>query len=378
MTSTRTPHTGRAIGSASTPTAWTDGWNNGQPIAIHPHTALRFLGVLDPKERQHNHAFRLIHDTDRTKPTRMLYGTLADNLRKLEQANRAGYGVFVVINKTDGQGQTRSNIQRIRSVFVDLDGSPIPDDVERKAHAMVWTSPGHDTNQPRAHLYWRVTGVPVDLFRPIQQGLLRTFDGDPSVTDPPRVMRLPGFIHRKRAPYRVTLHHIDEDAAPLSLEELRLAFPLVEEALQQHENNRKKPETSQQPNLKKPETSNQQMDEDRLVRKIRSWFQRESKKIGETGRHDLLQRAARHLLDNGFTLSDADGVLLELRDHLPARPDGTLVPDSECRDVLRWTFETLTPGDPWSVEQADTQPDGPSLDRKTRRKTRRGLRPKGA
>lgn len=38
-------------------------------------------------------------------------------------------------------------------------------------------------------------------FRPLQHALANKFGGDPSVCDLPRVMRLPGFIHQKRAPF---------------------------------------------------------------------------------------------------------------------------------------------------------------------------------
>jgi hypothetical protein len=44
--------------------------------------------------------------------------------------------------------------------------------------------------------------LPLEDFRSCQQALAARFDGDPKVTDRPRVMRLPGFIHHKDKPFR--------------------------------------------------------------------------------------------------------------------------------------------------------------------------------
>lgn len=46
-----------------------------------------------------------------------------------------------------------------------------------------------------------MTGCELAQFGPAQKALAEKFGGDPSVHDLPRVMRLPGFLHRKGEPF---------------------------------------------------------------------------------------------------------------------------------------------------------------------------------
>ena len=43
--------------------------------------------------------------------------------------------------------------------------------------------------------------IALNEFRPVQEALARRFDGDTTVKDLPRVMRLPGYLHRKGQPF---------------------------------------------------------------------------------------------------------------------------------------------------------------------------------
>lgn len=120
----------------------------------------------------------------------------------LAKLNRAGAGVFVMVNKGDGQGRRLENVQSVRAVFVDLDGAelqpvldaPIPPSIT------VESSPG------RYHAYWLVRGMPMRDFKAAQQKLAAMFNGDKAVCDLPRIMRVPGFLHQKaETPYRSRL-----------------------------------------------------------------------------------------------------------------------------------------------------------------------------
>jgi hypothetical protein len=62
-------------------------------------------------------------------------------------------------------------------------------------HATVESSPG------RFHAYWLVTGLPLAEFKALQLAIAERFNGDRKVHDLPRVMRLPGFLHRKGEPF---------------------------------------------------------------------------------------------------------------------------------------------------------------------------------
>jgi hypothetical protein len=332
MPTSRQPD-GAGGGASTPPTRW---WAGGVGAPADPRMADRFLRFLSPDEPQH--AFRLIHDTDRTRPAVKLYGTLDQHLQQLLRMNAQGYGVFLVVNRTDGQGQSAQNITRVRAVFTDQDSAGIPDPDTHWADAIVWSSPG------RCHLYHRTnpTSVVPALFRPIQAGLARTYGGDPSVTDTPRVMRCPGFIHQKRAPYRSTLWWVDHDAPLWTLAQLRATFPAVAEDLDALERQR------EERAARAPAPATAPADQEALERKMSEWFARRCAAITHEGRHRLLLDAALQLRHNRLDEPRARQLLLGWRDTLPARADGRMPPDSEVEEAIQWAWD-IPPGDPWDV-----------------------------
>jgi RecA-family ATPase len=123
----------------------------------------------------------------------ILHGRFDEVQGRLSELNALGAGVFWTVNATDLQGRRAENIIAVRAVFVDLDGAPLGpvENCSVEPQAIVESSPG------RFHAYWLVADCPPDKFRAVQRALAAKFDGDASVTDLPRVMRLPGFEHRK-------------------------------------------------------------------------------------------------------------------------------------------------------------------------------------
>lgn len=147
---------------------------------------------------------------DRGKDPRLAQhftGDLDECAQRLAALNDAGAGVFWMVNEGDGLGRSTANVTAVRALFVDLDGAPHEPATNAAcdAHALVESSPG------RFHVYWLVEGCRLDQFKPAQLALARKFGGDMSVHDLPRVMRLPGFVHRKGEPFLTCLkgasHH---------------------------------------------------------------------------------------------------------------------------------------------------------------------------
>ena len=89
----------------------------------------------------------------------------------------------------------------MRALFCDLDGAPLEPVMQSKPppHIAVESSPG------KFHTYWIVSDVKLEQFEDLQEGLAKRFSGDPSVHDQSRVMRLPGFVHRKAEPSMVRI-----------------------------------------------------------------------------------------------------------------------------------------------------------------------------
>lgn len=162
--------------------------------------AAEFLAWLDPESP--SFTFQTFDDSadKRLELARVLNGWLDRHALELQRLQRAGAGVFVIINETDLLGRTTENIKRVRALFVDLDGAPL----EQLGRFSLTPSCIVDSSPGRFHAYWLVEGVDLDAFKPLQQRLALLVGGDKAVCDLPRVMRLPGFLHQKGEPFLTT------------------------------------------------------------------------------------------------------------------------------------------------------------------------------
>jgi len=140
--------------------------------------------------------------------SRVFHGSFDEHLAALIAYNNAGAGIFFMVNCGDGilKGKARTcrttaNVCSVRALFVDLDGSPLEPVLKHSVppSIVVESSPG------RWHAYWPTPSIKISEFSGYQRQLALLFNGDPSVHDLPRVMRLPGFWHQKRAPFMTRL-----------------------------------------------------------------------------------------------------------------------------------------------------------------------------
>lgn len=174
--------------------------NAAARIATVPDDAVTLLGLLAPDEQV---TFQTFDDAKRNRHglTRILHGTLAAHRQTLASLNASGAGVYWMVNAGDGKGRKATNVQRVRALFVDLDGAPLApvQAAPLPPHAIVETSPD------KWHAYWRITDCPLDYFPRLQKALAERFNADGKVCDLPRVLRLPGFLHQKREPFPTRL-----------------------------------------------------------------------------------------------------------------------------------------------------------------------------
>ncbi len=178
-------------------------------LAIDFVEAQRFLDLLAPDE---DVTFQTFPDSVALKGQknliRVLHGRLSKYAGELKRLNQGGAGIFVMVNAGDGivhEGEkscrTTKSVTRVRANFVDLDGSPLEPVLEGPVapSVIVSSSPG------RWHAYWLVDGEDLEQFTPTQVQLIERFKADLSVKDLPRIMRAPGFLHQKDAPYLVNI-----------------------------------------------------------------------------------------------------------------------------------------------------------------------------
>lgn len=184
--------------------------------------ARHFLTLLD--ENNHCFVFETIEEPkpkQRAVSIQRYYGSFETYSELLKKINH-GSGVFVAINQTDGKGRKKENVTKIRTFFADLDGSPLESirQAPLEPHIIVESSPG------RYHVYWLIDDAPLDSFESMQKRLAERFGGDPSVCDLPRLMRLPGFLHRKHTPYQSRI--LETSATlPYSFEKFQDAFGTI-------------------------------------------------------------------------------------------------------------------------------------------------------
>lgn len=192
--------------------------------AIKPDldAATRFLSLLD--ESAERFAFQTFSDSPEAKAKKNGSDPLAQTVtgdfdglvEQLAQLNRAGAGVFVTTNETDGQGRRKANIKRIRAIWQEDDGQGqhLPLD----PHIIVESSPG------KYHRYLLVDGLTTEQFGRVMKSMCDRYGSDPNARDLARVLRLPGFYHLKSGtPHLVTIVH-ESGTQPYSAQEVLDAF----------------------------------------------------------------------------------------------------------------------------------------------------------
>ena len=158
----------------------------------------RFLELLDAAC---DFTFQTFDDKKGRKDrelVRELHGTLPEHILTLTQLNEAGAGIFVTVNKTDMLGRRTENIACVRTVFQD-------DDARFAGTYPLEPSIVVETSQGKAQRYWLADGLSFEEFDGVMARLVQDFGADPNAKDLARVLRLPGFYHRKAEPHLVRI-----------------------------------------------------------------------------------------------------------------------------------------------------------------------------
>lgn len=164
-----------------------------------------FLTALD--EEAEHFCFQTIDDLKTRKDASLscvLKGTLDQHWDKLVEYNRRGAGIFVTVNRTDGNGRKLDNMVSPRVIFQEADHPNTPPP-PLDPHIEVESSPG------KFHRYWIIDEAEApgfEAWREVMNRMVVEFGSDPNACDPSRVLRLPGFYHQKNPdrPFKVRIH----------------------------------------------------------------------------------------------------------------------------------------------------------------------------
>ena len=180
----------------------------------HYHTFIRYFGQ--------EHSFQTFCDKGKNKALiKQVHGTLKEHFKTLAQLNLKGAGVFFTVNETDLKGRTTEHIKKVRALFIDLDGSPLPNFKELKLFPNIIVK----SSEGKYHCYWLVKDCPLESFSLYQQALATRFNSDPKVKDLPRVMRVAGFYHNKQWSQPVRVEQMFGDD-PCSIQDLKKYYDL--------------------------------------------------------------------------------------------------------------------------------------------------------
>lgn len=182
--------------------------------------ALSFLGAL-VEDIKTPLSWRAFSDTVRGAKAYTWYGSFDSVSDQLVDAQRKGYGIFLVINATAPNGHDDASVLSPRAAYVDGDGLPMPE---------TWALPPTLLTARDAthwHAYWMLEeGEPIARFRAVQKRLIAYYGTDPQIVNESRVMRVPGFLHFKNPlnpqMYRVIKH---SPAALYTIEQVAAAHP---------------------------------------------------------------------------------------------------------------------------------------------------------
>ena len=179
-------------------------WGVANPVDFEQ--ARRFLSALGS-----NHTYQTFDDTKDRKLgslIKVINGDAGDEvMEKLFNLNAEGAGIFVTVNQTDGKGRRRNNIVGARAIYADFDG----DDAIAKFEAAAALLPPSivvASSPNKRHAYW-LCPTTAEEAEDMQWKMPEAVGCDEDAKDVTRVLRVPGFYHRKAEPVQTILLECD-------------------------------------------------------------------------------------------------------------------------------------------------------------------------
>ena len=195
----------------------------------------RFLKTLDPAAR--DFTFQTFHDRKKEVPEDKTLARATSHRDEVLQLYARGSGVWLTVNETDLTGRKSENIKRVRAIWQEDDdghGGPFP----LEPSLVVESSPG------KFHRYWFVADAwPADEqgradFAAVMTRMVESYGCDKNAKDISRVLRLPGFLHRKDPTQPHMVRVVENSGRRYTHEELLRAFPPVQREKKQQRESR--------------------------------------------------------------------------------------------------------------------------------------------
>lgn len=147
--------------------------------------------------------------------------------RKVRWIDEIQLNIYCSANPRKQRGGTRnSDIALARSIFADCDNTPIEVACQRAINAGLPAATMTVDSGHGAHLYWRLSEPITDLklWTDLQKRLSQSLGSDPSIHDPARMTRLPGFQNVNWTPRLCHIVEVDSSRR-CSIEDLHACLP---------------------------------------------------------------------------------------------------------------------------------------------------------
>lgn len=181
-------------------------------------SASDYLRLLDPTTE--NFLFAAFDYRKERKP-KLQYGSLDKLNSKLQALNDDVFCIYVTINETEGWSRKKQDITRCRAVWIE-DDVPVNEprtDFPIPASMVVESSPG------KYHYYWLTSTTEFEQWDAVMQTMVDVWGCDFKARDISRVLRVPGFVHRKNLDKKFTARLVSHDGALYSWQKILEAFP---------------------------------------------------------------------------------------------------------------------------------------------------------
>ena len=186
--------------------------------------ARRFLRLLDPAARAFT--FQTFHDRQKGLEIDSKLARSTSNRVEVLQLYESGAGVYVTVNETDLTGRKNENIKRIRAVWQE-DDDGYDGELPLAPSLVVESSPG------KFHRYWFTDDWAADEqgradFANVMERMVKSYGCDNNAKDLSRVLRVPGFLHRKDPTQPHMVRIVEDSGRRYTREQVLQAFPPVE------------------------------------------------------------------------------------------------------------------------------------------------------
>lgn len=183
------------------------------------HT-LAFLDLLDPDAESFLFS---CFDYRKEKKGRNFFGTLTEYEPELTRLNKDVFCIYVGINETKTNSRKLADIVKCRAIWVE-------DDTVRDSPRKDFPIPPSmvvESSLGKYHYYWLTETDKFDEWNAVMATMVNDWGCDIQAKDLSRVMRLPGFNHRKDLEHPFKCRIVEAEGFVYTWEKIKEKFPPV-------------------------------------------------------------------------------------------------------------------------------------------------------